>query len=468
MRIKRNDSGLTRRSLPTQNLTNLERRHPTKLVITMTLAFAIILFLTATHCSLSVLAQMEGLAFGLIELQMRSRSSTDRNNLLFSVLTETGEFLDQVLKVKFQKTDNKFSHVTLAVDDFNLEDSGDEDVYYSFVNLQGVALFQVGTAPSDRALVQGSISVALDEKSDLFVEGLRSSSNPFLKNITFAIVNVDESKLKEALPPAANTAPVENSSVTLQPWAIALIALVGGTLLVMALLIFRCYCRKAYDNGQIPVTKKPSVQTASSASSEDEDARKYKKRSPSVPSPLHSITSQDSSHFTYNPTSRGSNNRAGTTDRTEENDDGACNSTSNSKHSISFFGVSFYTQSSNVDVDVDAWQKGSTVGNSTLPPFGHDISSIEVSKRDLSLIEEGENEEMTPHSSVSGSTSGRGRLLKKSCLPHPVRLSHQALVEMERNDRRISGSRLNLNGSAARVIDDLNDLSAQIDDYRRR
>jgi hypothetical protein len=187
-------------------------------------------------------------------------------------------------------------------------------------------------------------------------------------------------------------------------------------------------------------------------------------------------------------------------------DDGVEESTS-SNHSLSFFGVSFHTNNSQVDVDVDEWRKGSTVtntssGNTSLP-FGQDISAIEmISKRDLSLIEEGENEEMTPHSSVSG---GSNRLQSKqpSNMPHPVRLSMQSLAEMEHEQRRRrrqtapganpvrkaqsnqaslqpasklpkkqkplpAAGPLNLNRSASDVIDELNDLSAQIDDYRRR
>ena len=181
-----------------------------------------------------------------------------------------------------------------------------------------------------------------------------------------------------------------------------------------------------------PPTKKPSVQTIS-VSQEDTDSEKdlaLGRKSPPSPSPLASIGSQDSSAFTYtyNPNSKGS--------------------VENSKSG--FFGSSFVSSSSQVEIDVEAWQRGSTVSSNASLPFGHDISAI-TTKRDLSLIEEGDEDRSTSRQS-EGSRS---------------RLSAQAIDELERQERR-KRSRLNLNGSARAVIDDLNDLSAQIDDYRRR
>jgi len=77
------------------------------------------------------------------------------------------------------------------------------------------------------------------------------------------------------------------------------------------------------------------------------------------PSPVHGITSQNSSIFTYNPKS--------------------CKSFDSKT-----FG-SFLASNTGVEMDVKAWQKGTKVQKDAIP-FGHDISAIE-NKKDLSLIE---------------------------------------------------------------------------------
>jgi hypothetical protein len=472
-----------------------------------------------------VASQNEGIYLGTIEMQMGSTSGTTSQELLFSILSQTTTFLDQVLKEKF-KTSNStaFIDVTLSVDSFHLEESQAEDggtKYDAGCKLQGIAMFERGASPQSDEAVRKVVRQFLEEKDTLFLQSLRSSVNPFLQDILFVVVTTGEGDPNFGKPSSSNgTDSAETSSgFVATPWMIALMAMAClGVLMILSCLVW--YCHKSCQNARHDVvSKKPSLRTtsrSSSESSEEGNPEQYRKRSPSVVSPLHSITSQDSSKFTFNPQpmpGRGRGERSNAPLRMSNNyledlEDERVEESTSSNHSMSFFGVSFHTNNNQVDVDVDEWRKGSTVTNttngSTALPFGQDISAIEmISKRDLSLIEEGENEEMTPHSSVSGG-SNRFKKQQPSSMPNPVRLSLQSLVELEREQRRrrqlapgappvrqiqrsqallqpasklpkkqkqqpeIGPTALNLNRSAAAVIDELNDLSAQIDDYRRR
>lgn len=142
---------------------------------------------------------------------------------------------------------------------------------------------------------------------------------------------------------------------------------------------------------------------------------------------------------------------------------------------------SFLTTNTGVDIDVEAWQQGSKVPKDT-SIFGHDISVID-NKKDLSLIEEGnEGDDMTP----AKISENQMRIFRES---RP--LTQNALEDLDRADRRAhrknsrsstSSARsssasanswrqthsAHLDDEAADVIDDLNDLSYQIDQYRRR
>lgn len=450
-------------------------------------------------------SQNEGIYFGLINLQMRSLAETTAQELLFSILSQTTTFLEMALKEKFKSSQYEFTHVTLSVDEFSLDESSNGGKYDAECRLQGIAMFEAGSSPRSDVAVKQVVRRALDEENTLFLQALRSSDNPFLQDILFAVVTTEDGDPSFGRPPNAtegNPSEPDSSTFVPAPWMIALMVTAGvGMLMILSCLVWYCY--KSCQNARLHDAAVEKMRTAShsSASSSEGGEAKYRKRSPSIPSPLQSIMSQDSSKFTFNPNSRSTKSVPPPNEMVDDNEDDGGEESTSSKHSISFFGVSFYTNSSNVDVDVDAWRKGSTVANTSNSnsslPFGQDISAIEMhSKRDLSLIEEGENEEMTPHSSVSGGSNCFKSKQTKS-LPNPVRLSLQSLAELERDERRRrrSSSRnkrippssqpaaplqqqtkqevkapvpLSLNGSAAAVIDELNDLSAQIDDYRRR
>lgn len=108
--------------------------------------------------------------------------------------------------------------------------------------------------------------------------------------------------------------------------------------------------------------------------------------------------------------------------------------------------ASFNTNTTGLEYDAESWRKASTINQSALGVFGEEISQIEH-KRDLSHIVERDEE-----SGVSSNDS-----------------SLKGLQHL--TDRRCSGSHsgrnsLDLSGAAANVIEDLNDLSRQVAQYR--
>jgi hypothetical protein len=190
------------------------------------------------------------------------------------------------------------------------------------------------------------------------------------------------------------------------------------------------------------------------------DGDSYKAREERSPSPVRSITSQDSSIFTYNPKS--------------------CKSFDSKT-----FG-SFLTGNTGIDtgveMDVEAWQQRSTVQKDT-SIFGHDISAIE-NKKDLSLIEEGsEGDDNTPDKRRESQNNkpNAKRALTRNSLADFERAERQLTLTRKRSSSSSSSSRksssssqrkkssipIDLEGDAADVINDLKDLSSQIDRYRR-
>lgn len=430
---------------------------------------------------------MEGVRFGMIQIQLRSRSTSSANDLLFHVLSETGSYLDEMLANDYaqqqpapqqkQATSVDFSHVTLAVSDFALlptSFNGGDVQYNATIDLEGTALYfkqavnessLSGTNNNNSKSTILNVDMNVGQKvqaafSDetVFLQLLKSTGNPLLSNITSALVTLDLQN-NPATSPSGSAATTETNGrhSNVPVWAIAVLTAGSVILFLIALGLVYVYCSSRHkqlnqNKGIPPPIPKPSIQpTASGTSSSrqtphvDTDGDSEKSQSHS-PSPLRSITSQESSCFTYNPNSKGSNGN-------------------------SFFATgSFQTNNSNIDIDVESWQKGSTIPAAEQNvPFGHDISAIDH-KRDLSLIEEvDEKEIMTPEQSanrsrsIASSASSRSRhniALTPTQRKQPHDHSRSALSE--RNLRELDRRR----HSSHALMQDLNELSAQIDTVR--
>ena len=355
--------------------------------------------------------------FGGLDLQLQSSTSDeDPETLLLEVLTQTVKYLDRSFGFILQSDEADFSHVGLNVESYDFGVGDKNKVSFSF---SGTAFFNAKPTPSQDEILKVLAQSFVGQNSQVFTSTLMQSATPFLKRLSYAVVQVNGliipgSVSAQSLPPAE----VQEGTVT--SIGIDDIALIAGSATAAVILVLLCYCFFCVHGKSEEHSEKPSIFASETQETEDIEAT-----SP-VPSSPQSIVSQDSSVFTYNPAST----------------------------RISFDAS---TVSSNAATDPNAlalasWQQKTTIKNSQFAPFGHDISAIEMlnDKKDLSLIEEGD-EEATPVKSSSSSSMQY--------------LSKDILSVQERRERTVNASYQSENSN---VIADLNNLSQQISHYRRR
>jgi hypothetical protein len=128
-------------------------------------------------------------------------------------------------------------------------------------------------------------------------------------------------------------------------------------------------------------------------------------------------------------------------------------------------------------IDLEAWQRQNTISPVAPAPFGNDISAIEQKDRDLSLIEEGDEEAFPP---LRGKEPNQ-YLSRKSLSALEVRnsRSHKAPSRTSNRPSKIfetsirgsdysteEGSGMMDTQSSSDVINDLRNLSLQFDKHR--
>ena len=111
----------------------------------------------------------------------------------------------------------------------------------------------------------------------------------------------------------------------------------------------------------------------------------------------------------------------------------------------------------NRNFDLEAWQKQNTISSVTPAPFGHDISAIAEPKDHLSVMEEGDEGSLR--------TRGSQRLPKHRSSSRQARKSGTPSIIQESRGRDSSTDDSNSNQSD--VINDLKNLSLQIEQHRR-
>lgn len=399
---------------------------------------------------------LESRRLGDLEMRIRSRSNGNKDAILLDILTVTVSFLDERFKHRYSQSDNiQFDKVSLSAVSYDLDEVNGG--YLAILLLRGNAFFQKNRAPGQREVLTYASSF-FQEDNQVFLDHLMRKNNKFLSEISYAIVRVDGDVVAENDKHSSiesNTSPTtKEKMISMEMWIIGVVAgLVGFVTVSLICLVCICCCQTVeVDVRDKPVAQDVVVRNAPTRPTLDDDS--YQQRD-NPPSPLRSITSQDSSVFTFNPLS--------------------CKSFESKTLN------SFLTTNTGVDIDVEAWQQGSKVPKDT-SIFGHDISVID-NKKDLSLIEEGnEGDDMTP----AKISENQMRIFRES---RP--LTQNALEDLDRADRRAhrknsrsstSSARsssasanswrqthsAHLDDEAADVIDDLNDLSYQIDQYRRR
>jgi hypothetical protein len=378
---------------------------------------------------LPAVSALSSVSFGGLELQLKS-SATDKDpeTLLVEVLTQTVQFLDGSFTDSLQATDIDFSHIGLSVDTYDIDDNMDESsVIFGF---SGTAFFHSSPAPTEDDVHQILVKSFFGRNSQAFTASLMKSSDPFLQSLSYSMVQVNGYVVPGGVP-QETAAPQELQSN--EGFDFEMIAIIVGSTTGALLFILLCYCFWCAgdpDELSVDATRKTPTQTGQtpikkSQTSQTDDVE----AASAAPSSPQSITSQDSSIFTYNPSSR-----------------------------ISFDAstiMSTNTTETN-PVDLALWQQRNTIVSSRFAPFGHDISAIEMlndNKKDLSLIEEGD-ESATPVKSME------------------YVLSKDLLSQRERRERsrgRDAGcSFISEQSDNTDVISDLRNLSQQINHYRRR
>lgn len=445
-------------------------------------------FVVVVAASLASSVRSESHPLGSIEIELRSAKESETRSILHALLGATDSFLYASFR---SSTDGTFQQVSCSIGTYVL--GRDNDIYTANVTVTGFAIFSQGTSITAPMVSDLTMMAFVDDNAGtLFTDALASTDDPFLSSITYAAVNVEGASL------VAGDVEDDSGGLLLEVWMLPLLGGAGAFILVLCCIVTCICCMKVDDtekNNTVDKNPTPSknqmnaVLTIPTSNPEDEEDRGMESVSPSE---VKSIGSQDSSLFTYNPHSvRSFDNRT-------------ANSYAMSQHGI--------------EVDAAAWQNSAAPKQEQIS-FGQDISSIaeQPSKRDLSLIQEGEDESTSSplclsvgSGSKSRASSGKYKSLL-GCVSR-MKLTEGAINEMEQEERHgiaprgigqknqnpvfsmgdpddkdsdsdsdnssffgpsqiggtSKGSRLNLSGSAAEVLYDLNSLSTEIDQYRLR
>jgi hypothetical protein len=371
--------------------------------------------------------KLVGRSIGSFDINMSSQEKSETTILLRELLGVTVNFLDDQLYKHFGQD---FQKISCSIKSYKIGDvKKDGATYTALVSITGMAFF-LETADIDPREVSSFATSILETYPDSYSDALTDSQDPFLQALTKIQVQTNGNTV------SSTDVNSDDDEPLMESWMIALTAGVGAFLLVMcACLIFICCMpvdddiSEYNDNKPKDVVQRVVTKTtgASSYNLDDDETDHYPEVGNS-PSEIRSITSQDSSAFTYNPHSTKS---------------------LNSRASMG----SYFTNSTAMEMDIAAWQAGSFIKDPQHQPFGHDISAIEK-KKDLSLIaEEMEEENMSPAPAVRAKS----------------RLTIAAVQDWERqHERSTSNSNLRTTGSAQEMIDDLEHLSSQIDRHRSR
>lgn len=342
-------------------------------------------------------------------------TDTDASLILFAC----HQFLEQVFKNVYS---NKFERLSLSINSRGIEED-DSGGFVVAVDIAGTSYFKADANVTTDDVID-VLKDSFRKYNDLFLDILAESVDPFLAEISYAIVIVDGDSV-------VNTViqePPEDDG--LKVWAIAAIAAGAGFITIMTVcLCFICCLAEPDDEPyKVPEVSKSSSngskKTKSTSTSSKDEVEEESTMFGKDPLETRSITSQDSSRFTYNPKS------------VRSNDCGTF--------------ASFATNISNMEGDLETWQRASTINNNQgMVPFGQDISAIET-KKDLSHIIERDEESGASSQDLSAL---RGLHIKDD-------------DEQQRRSTGSSRRSLDLNGAAKDVIEDLNDLSLQVAMYR--
>lgn len=391
----------------------------------------------------------EEVSFGMLRLELHSGSTSEARVLLADLVARTSLFLDRELGEYFSETisDEYFSHTGLGVVAFDIDNSQSSVV--ATVDLDGTAFFKTNPLPGP-VFISDLLKAAFQGHSrSTYIELLQKSKAPYLKEISYLLVELNGQVI--ATDDLSHDFDFTQDSDDPGFWTHTNIIIISATCASVAAccfigLVIYLLC----GNPKKQPRKRPElrVKTSGSGGTDPDDVES------AGPSPLHSIGSQESSKFTYNPRSvYGESTISGL----------SMESRTLPSH---FSQIQVDTEP---QFDVEAWTRHNTISPVTPAPFGNDISAIEPNTRDLSLILEASNEETTP--ATHGSRKSASSKLTHDALKD---LENQVLnIEWKKQNRShgLDDSYFSEEGSygasdSSDVISDLKNLSLQINKQR--
>lgn len=422
------------------------------------------LIFALSHIATTLAATLE---IPTIVMQLRSEVDSDNSELLTDMLDKTTKYMDDYFSAFYENTEPKdyFSHVAFTVNSFGIQ--GVTGSFITTLEFDGMLFFNSDPAPSEAFATALLTNAFQGVNLDLFLQKIFESNDSFLKHLTHLIVEINETPITEhsvAVDGGAPSSEKDNDNGVIGDLPQLAIFVAAGAIVMLLIVLCCCLCRymfckrKQVDDDVAPV-KLNSISIPDPRSPAQRQSRRSKSRPTKTniaelygrtrertPSPVRSIASQDSSKFTYNPSGMSMMSKAS-------------------------FSVGSFSNFNNdaPSIDIDAWTRQNTISPVNPAPFGHDISAIEQKERDLSLIEEG-NEE-----SFEGRRGGQ-YLSRKTLSALEVRnarnrgLPGRASTIKELPTRIYTSSTeesSNYTESSSDVINDLKNLSLQIDEHRR-
>jgi hypothetical protein len=357
-----------------------------------------------------------------LTFELKSASEGDMRNVLVEMLETTRAHLTSHFADNFASTvwEGYFSDLELSVHNFEVEQGEEHSMKLTY---SGVAYFVSDPVPDQENIVGLVTRSFKGDDRTRFIESIVMSSDDFLSDLEYLVISVDEVVVaNEDLKYHVST---EEPSSTNYYVIGAVVGAAIGMIIAVFILIYTCRLKKI-------TTWEESQENKLGRENCDAD---IELKSTSSPSSDHSIISQESSKFTYNPRMLSDE------------------STLPSHFSTLHVDV---VQS----VDVEAWQRN-TISPITPAPFGADISAIELDdKKELSAVEEGPS--MAEMSSGYLSTTS----LRNLDWNTHARKKQSSYSMSTDNSKSMSDISLHDVDTSSDVISDLKNLSVQIQHCR--
>lgn len=429
---------------------------------------------------------------GSIVMQLRSATDGNDSEVIAQMLDTTTTYLNKYFGAYYKNTEPQdyFSAAILSVNSYGIH--GGQGSYITTLEFEGLVFFNSDPTPSETFILTLLSNAFQGLNQKIFLDEVGNGDNQFLNELTYMVIEINDfavatNNLVEGTEEATTPKDEEEEEMEEENWyeaewvdyaVYATAGVAGGAFVILCFCFvlcryFCCCCKKQQESedGEFPIkvideevgtknhqrrmSRQPineaTLQIAKTSSSDNSQSRS--------PSPERSMVSQDSSNFTYNPTG-----------------------VSMSKDGMSLGSLSNINNEM-LSFDVEAWQKKNTISQVTPAPFGNDISAIDDQNqtKDLSLIDEvsedsyryqervakQQKQRMYRHHSVNALGQPMNALEVRPIQSRPVskggyrQPSNSRMVDHSNDDSGYKSE------DSSDVINDLRNLSAQIERHRR-